>query len=457
MNEFVNIINAHWSEIINSVRDEILLSDVSYKTWFLPLKVYDIVNDTIIITTPSDYVDFNFHYVKLKYGRLLKVAISEILNVEYEIDFRPLNELESNHSSISSTITQDSKSYISDLNPMYTFDNFIESPSSNLAYSAALSVAESPGEYYNPLFIWGGVGLGKTHLMQSIAHMTMKHFPNKKVLYVKSESFTNELVQAIRFGKASPEELRKKYRNLDVLLIDDIQFIIGKESTQEEFFHTFNALYEAKKQIVISSDKPPKDFTTLEDRLLSRFECGLLVDIQPPTYEIRMAILKKKMEAEGFDFKEEILDYIASNITSNVRELEGSLNKIKAISRLQRLQKNEITLDVAKDALKSFISPNDKKKVDLNYIAEKTAEHFGITMNEMYSNNRSRNIAYPRQIVMYLCRKLTSLSLTEIGEKLGKRDHTTILHGVQKIEDDIIKDPAAANTIDILIKKINPQ
>ncbi|MBP5184997.1 MAG: chromosomal replication initiator protein DnaA [Lachnospiraceae bacterium] len=451
-NNLIDSVNQHWTEILLNVKKDLGMTDITYKTWLEPLKVSSIKDNTFIITSQDS--SFSYDYIKSKYGIHLKLAISNFFNHEYDIDFKNSDELLSE--SINKTAI-DRKSYSSDLNPTYTFENFVVGSSSNLAFSAALAVADSPGEFYNPLFIHGGAGLGKTHLMQAIGNYIYQNDPSKKVLYVTSEAFTNEIVRSIREGKSSPEETRNKYRNLDVLLIDDIQFIIGKESTQEEFFNTFNALRESKKQIVISSDKPPKEFTTLEERLRSRFDSGLVVDIQPPTYETRMAILKRKLDSSGIDLNEEILEYIAENVTSNIREMEGSLNKIVAIYRLQRLSKDQITLDVAKDALKSIISTKKTRKVDINYIAEIVAEHYNISINDIYSKNKSRNFAYPRQIVMYLARNLTSLSLTEIGELLGKKDHSTIIHGINKVTDDIKNSQSIADTIDILIKKINPQ
>ncbi len=289
--------------------------------------------------------------------------------------------------------------------------------------------------------------------MHSIAHYILEQNPNSKVLYVTSEKFTNELIESIRNADTTPTEFREKYRNIDVLLIDDIQFIIGKERTQEEFFHTFNTLHESKKQIIISSDKPPKDILTLEERLRSRFEWGLTVDIQSPDYETRMAILKKKEELDCLTIDDEVMKYIASNIKSNIRELEGALTKIVALSRLK---KKEVDVILAEEALKDLISPDNKKTVTLDLIIEVVSEHFTTTTSEIYSDNRSRNIAYPRQIAMYLCRKLTSLSLTDIGKMMGNRDHSTVLHGCNKVEKDIKKDPSMQNTIDVLIKKINP-
>ena len=323
------------------------------------------------------------------------------------------------------------------LNPRYTFDTFVVGANNNLAHAAALAVAESPGEVYNPLFIYGGVGLGKTHLMHSIAHFILKNNPEAKILYVTSEKFTNELIDAIRNkNNISTTEFREKYRNNDVLLIDDIQFIIGKESTQEEFFHTFNTLYEAKKQIIISSDKPPKEIETLEERLRSRFEWGLTVDIQSPDYETRMAIL-------------------ATNIKSNIRELEGALTKIVALSKLDH--NKEINIALAEEALKDIISPNAERKVTPELIIQVVADHFGITPLDISSQKRNKEVVYPRQIVMYLCQSMTGASLQEIGRYLGGRDHTTIIHGREKIAADLKTNENLANTIEILKKKLSPQ
>ena len=341
------------------------------------------------------------------------------------------------------------------LNPRYTFDTFVVGANNNLAHAASLAVAESPGEIYNPLFIYGGVGLGKTHLMHSIAHFILKNNPKAKILYVTSEKFTNELIDAIRNkNNISTTEFREKYRNNDVLLIDDIQFIIGKESTQEEFFHTFNALYEAKKQIIISSDKPPKEIETLEERLRSRFEWGLTVDIQSPDYETRMAILRKKEELEGYNIDNEVIKYIASNIKSNIRELEGALTKIVALSKLDR---KEINLDLAEEALKDLISPNGTQEVTPELIIQVVADHYGVTPLDLASQKRSKDIVYPRQIAMYLCRSMVDTSLQHIGKCLGGRDHTTIIHGIEKVEAELATNSSLQNTIDILKKKINPQ
>ena len=341
------------------------------------------------------------------------------------------------------------------LNPKYTFDTFVVGKNNNFAHAAALAAAESPGTIYNPLFIHGGVGLGKTHLMHSIGHFILRNNPQARVLYVTSEKFTNELIDAIRNkNNISTTEFRSKYRNIDVLLIDDIQFIIGKESTQEEFFHTFNALYEDKKQIVITSDRPPKELETLEDRLRSRFEWGLTVDIQSPDYETRMAILRKKEELDGINIDNEVIKYIANNVKSNIRELEGALTKIVALGRLNR---QEINVELAEEALKDLISPGEKREVTPELILQVVADHYNLTPDDIISQKRSREVVIPRQIVMYLCRTMTTTPLKTIGNYLGGRDHTTILHGQEKIASDVEKDESMRNTIDILIKKINTQ
>ena len=341
------------------------------------------------------------------------------------------------------------------LKPRYTFDTFVVGANNALAHAASLAVAESPGEIYNPLFIYGGVGLGKTHLMHSIAHFILKNNPKAKILYVTSEKFTNELIDAIRNkNNISTTEFREKYRNNDVLLIDDIQFIIGKESTQEEFFHTFNALHEAKKQIIISSDKPPKEIETLEERLRSRFEWGLTVDIQSPDYETRMAILRKKEELEGYNIDNEVIKYIATHIKSNIRELEGALTKIVALSKLN---KKEITLELAEEALKDLISPNAVREITPELIINVVADHYKIQPSDITSSKRNKEVVYPRQIVMYLCRHMTNTSLQAIGKELGGKDHTTIIHGADKITAELVDNEALANTIEILKKKISPQ
>ena len=399
---------------------------------------------------------------KRKYGFLLQITIEELTGIECELEFVTLEQVgarqeEADKSQLINRALEVNRQVIqnANLNPRYTFDSFVVGANNNLAHAASLAVAESPGEIYNPLFIYGGVGLGKTHLMHSIGHFILKNNPQAKVLYVTSEKFTNELIDAIRNkNNISTTEFREKYRNNDILLIDDIQFIIGKESTQEEFFHTFNSLYEAKKQIIISSDKPPKEIETLEERLRSRFEWGLTVDIQSPDYETRMAILRKKEELEGYNIDNEVIKYIATNVKSNIRELEGALTKIVALSKLN---KQEITIELAEEALKDLISPNETKEVTPELIIQVVADHFGITPLDISSQKRNKEVVFPRQIVMFLCRSMTDTPLQAIGKYLGGRDHTTIIHGYEKIGADMDKNESLRNTIEILKKKINPQ
>lgn len=441
-------IREKWNTVLDYMKHEYDITDVAYRTWLLPLSVYSVNGDTITLSVDDSKIGaISLDFIRNKYGLFLKTAIAEVLNHDFDLNFI----LKSNAAAeVSSSKSKNDSS--ANLNPKYTFDTFVIGPNNSFAHAAALAVAESPAEIYNPLFIYGGVGLGKTHLMHSIAHYILARNSESKVMYVTSEKFTNELIQSIR-NKTTPD-FREKYRNIDVLLIDDIQFIIGKESTQEEFFHTFNTLHESKKQIIISSDRPPKDIQTLEDRLRSRFEWGLITDIQSPPYETRMAILNKKVESDGLFIENEILEFIAANIKSNIRELEGSLNKLVALSRLK---KKEINMELVAEAIQDYISMSSHKTITLPYIVDIVADHFGLTSQEIYSKNRSSKIAYPRQIAMYLCRKCIGMSLSDIGKSMGNKDHTTVLHGCNKIEDDLKNDISLQNTVDVLIKKINPQ
>ena len=452
-------IKEKWDQILLHIKEEHELTDVSFKTWLLPTEPYDVKGNTLQILVP----DIHFlGYIKRKYGFLLQITIEELTGIECELEFVTLEQVgarqeEADKSQLINRALEVNRQVIqnANLNPRYTFDSFVVGANNNLAHAASLAVAESPGEIYNPLFIYGGVGLGKTHLMHSIGHFILKNNPQAKVLYVTSEKFTNELIDAIRNkNNISTTEFREKYRNNDILLIDDIQFIIGKESTQEEFFHTFNSLYEAKKQIIISSDKPPKEIETLEERLRSRFEWGLTVDIQSPDYETRMAILRKKEELERYNIDNEVIKYIATNVKSNIRELEGALTKIVALSKLN---KQEITIELAEEALKDLISPNETKEVTPELIIQVVADHFGITPLDISSQKRNKEVVFPRQIVMFLCRSMTDTPLQAIGKYLGGRDHTTIIHGYEKIGADMDKNESLRNTIEILKKKINPQ
>ena len=455
----IDKIKENWDQILLNLKEEHEIMDVSFKTWLLPLKPYSFKNNTLTIIVPEQTF---LTFVKRKYGLPLMVTVSEFLGVECKIDFQLKDTVEEDSPAKQPQLIEKNMNVVSpqviqsaNLNPKYTFDTFVVGSNNNLAHAAALAVAESPGEIYNPLFIYGGVGLGKTHLMHAIAHFILKNTPDAKILYVTSETFTNELIDAIRNkNNTTTTEFREKYRNNDVLLIDDIQFIIGTESTQEGFCHTFNPLYESKKQIIISSDKPPKEIETLEERLRSRFEWGLTVDIQSPDYETRMAILRKKEELEGYNIDNEVITYIATNIKSNIRELEGALTKVMAYSRLNKC---EINLKMAEEALKDIISPGAQREVTPELIIQIVAEHFGLTPQDIASQKRTKEIVYPRQIAMYLCRDMLATPLQTIGSFLGGRDHTTIIHGADKISSDLKKDETLKNTIEILKKKINPQ
>ena len=461
----MNEVKEKWPEIIEHLRVEHELLNLSFNTWIKPLKVYDVIDDTAYILVNKDS---SVEYIDKKYRLPLMVCIAEITGKEYEIQFvseddDKLNEI--HNASIDNGQKKKTKSLAekAGLNPKYTFDTFVVGGNNNFAHAASLAVAESPGEVYNPLFLYGGVGLGKTHLMHSIAHFILDKNPKKKVLYVTSETFTNELIDALRNGKTAGNEsamlnFRDKYRNIDVLLIDDIQFIIGKESTQEEFFHTFNHLHTLGKQIIISSDKPPKDIETLESRLRTRFEWGLIADISSPDYETRMAILQKKIELdhlEKYNIKNDVLDYIAANVKSNIRELEGSLNKLIALYKLNN-NNNPIDIALAAEALKDIISSDNRREVTPELILDIVADHFGITVADLKSKKRDSEIAVPRQICMYLMRTMTDTALKGIGAVLGGKDHSTVKYGVEKIAKDIESDEMMANTINIIKKKINP-
>jgi chromosomal replication initiator protein len=345
--------------------------------------------------------------------------------------------------------SEDISQYLRGLNPRYVFENFIVGASNRFAHAAALAVSETPSKVYNPLFIYGGVGLGKTHLMQAIAHYVLAHHPSLKVCYVSSETFTNELILAIQEGTTA--EFRNRYRGVDLLLIDDIQFVAGKDATQEEFFHTFDALHQATKQIVISSDRPPKEISTLEERLRTRFEWGLICDIQPPDIETRMAILRKKAEIEGREVPIEVCQYIAERIPSNIRELEGALIRVLAFTELQ---KKPVTVEVTKEVLHDLLPDRKPLPITVDVIKKVVAEHYGIDLGDFSAKRRTRNVAFPRQIAMYLSRKLTDSSLPRIGEQFGGRDHTTVLHACDKVDSERKANPDLEDTLNTLIARI---
>ena len=459
MDTQLELLKEKWDKILESIRDDNELSNVAFKTWLLPLKVFRIEGNILKITAPFEQAAT---YVENKYKTFLYVAVAEAMGEEYEIRIitedeapkeKPL-EPETPKKAAAAPAPKVAEEQKTNLNPRYTFDTFVIGSNNRFAHAAALAVAESPGKEYNPLFLYGGVGLGKTHLMHSVAHYILQQDPTKKVLYVTSEVFTNELIDSIRNGNNnSMTAFREKYRNIDVLLIDDVQFIIGKESTQEEFFHTFNALHSANKQIIISSDRPPKDMETLEARLQSRFEWGLIADISSPDYETRMAILRKKEELDGYNIDDEVIRYIATNIKSNIRELEGALNKLVALSNLE---KREINISMAEEVLKDIISPNQKREVTPQVILEVVAEHYGISVSDIIGGKRNAEIVTPRQVVMYLCREITDTPYKAIGILLGNRDHSTIINGDGKVRKQLqANDGSLKNNIDIIRKKLS--
>ena len=443
-----------WETIKETVRKEYDLSEISYTTWIAPLKFYKIENDTVIVSIPSDQ-SHALKYISGKYKSYFQVTITEMMNHNYDVSFILEKDQEGEETS---SETKDPNYLInyenSNLNQKYKFDTFVVGSSNKFAHSASLAVAESPGVTYNPLYLYGGAGLGKTHLMHSIGHFILEQNPNMKILYVTSEQFTNEVIESIRSGNAAAmTNLREKYRTVDVLLIDDIQFIIGKESTQEEFFHTFNVLHSARKQIILSSDKPPKDMETLEERFRSRFEWGLIADIQAPNYETKMAILRKNAETFDKDISDDILDYIATNIKSNIRELEGALNKIIAFIRLNKI--DELTMEAAEEALKDIIYPEKAKTITPTLILETVAEHYNVSPSDITSKKRNGELIQPRHVVMYLCRNLIDIPFANIAKLLNKKDHTTIIHGVNKITEEIVDDMELRNKIEVIKKKLN--
>ena len=445
-----------WEKTLDIIKGE--LSEVSFNTWIKSCEPISMSSDTIKISVPNAFTQ---EILEKRYKDLVANSIKAICSKLYNIEFLIASEIqnsEENQSETKDSNLKGNKKFIvndemtNNLNPKYTFDSFVIGNSNRFAHAASLAVAESPAKAYNPLFIYGGVGLGKTHLMHAIGHYVLKNNPNAKVVYVSSEKFTNELINAIKDD--NNEEFRNKYRNVDILLIDDIQFIAGKERTQEEFFHTFNALHDANKQIILSSDRPPKEIPTLEDRLRSRFEWGLIADIQVPDFETRMAILKKKADVEKLSVANEVMVYIATKIKSNIRELEGALIRIVAYSSLTN---REITVDLASEALKDIISKKQGKHITIEIIQDIVASYFNLRVDDLKSQRRTRNVSYPRQIAMYLSRKLTDMSLPKIGEEFGGRDHTTVIHAYEKISDNLNRDETLQHTIDDLTKKLTQE
>lgn len=441
-------LNELWERTLNVIKSE--LTEVSFNTWIKSITPMSKTDYLIRLGVPNN---FTKDILLGRYKDLIINSIQAISSKTYALEFIVVtdesDESETKKAESKPEVTPITEARTSTLNPKYTFKSFVIGNSNRFAHAASLAVAESPAKAYNPLFIYGGVGLGKTHLMHAIGHYILSNNPNSKVVYVTSEKFTNELINSIKDDKN--EEFRNKYRNVDVLLIDDIQFIAGKERTQEEFFHTFNTLYEANKQIILSSDRPPKEIPTLEDRLRSRFEWGLIADIAAPDFETRIAILKKKADDEKLNVDNDVMVYIANKIKSNIRELEGALIRIIAYSSLTG---RDITVDLASEALKDIISSKQSKQITVDLIQDIVSSFYNLKIEELKSAKRTRNIAYPRQIAMYLCRKLTDLSLPRIGEEFGGRDHTTVIHAYEKISKNIKKDQELESVVNDLMKKI---
>ena len=439
-------LNEFWNEALKIIEEE--SSAVSFETWFRPISPYGIQGNCLYLQVENPLAK---DMLEKRYFDLLRNTIKQVAKRDYEIIILLGNELP--QKLITEKNIQKSNNDIPrNLNPKYVFSSFVVGNSNRMAHAASLAVAEAPARNYNPLFLYGNSGLGKTHLMHSIAHYILEHNNDAKVLYVTSETFTNELILSIQNNRN--EAFRNKYRNIDVLLIDDIQFISKKEGTQEEFFHTFNALYESTKQIIISSDRPPKEIETLEDRLRSRFEMGLIADIQPPDYETRIAILRKKAERDNLQVPDDVMAYIAKNIASNIRELEGALTRIVAFATLTN---QNISITLAENSLKDIFSENASAPLTPNLIQEIVAHHYNIRIEDLQGSKKPKNIAFPRQISMYLCRKLLDISLPKIGEGFGGRDHTTVIHAISKIEKQLENDTALQNTILQLEKEIKGQ
>ena len=415
------------------------VTKISYETWIKDLELQSMENNTIVLIA---HTQFQKDSIMSRYYDLFKNTFKYLTNKEWEITVVVNEDGEGGEQSSSAQPEHYTQNLNSNLNPKYTFESFVVGNNNRFAHAAALAVAEAPATSYNPLFLYGGVGLGKTHLMHAIANEILVHNKNTSILYVTSEKFTNQLINAIKDNKN--EQFRNKYRNIDVLLIDDIQFIAGKERIQEEFFHTFNALHESGKQIVISSDRPPKDINFLEDRLKSRFEWGLIADISNPDYETRLAILRKKAQLDNIIIDDDILSNIANKIDSNIRELEGTLNKLIAKASLIN---SPITMEMAEKAINDVVTQQEKI-LSIELIQETISKYFNISVNDLKGIKRSVDVTFPRQIAMYLCRNVAGQPLTVIGAKFGKRDHTTVLHACNKIENEVKENPSTKRIVD---------
>ncbi|GAB6990945.1 chromosomal replication initiator protein DnaA [Paenibacillus pini] len=439
-----------WQQILSIIHTK--LSKPSYDTWFKATKALQLSDHSIVISAPTT---FAVEWLESRYTKLVSSTIYEVMGKQVDVKFvieenKPAEFVPQQPAPQPQVTHEEALTHM--LNPKYTFDTFVIGSGNRFAHAASLAVAEAPAKAYNPLFLYGGVGLGKTHLMHAIGHYILEHNPASRVVYISSEKFTNEFINSIRDNRA--ESFRNKYRNVDILLIDDIQFLAGKESTQEEFFHTFNALHEEQKQIIISSDRPPKEIPTLEDRLRSRFEWGLITDIQPPDLETRIAILRKKARAENLDIPNEAMMYIANQIDTNIRELEGALIRVVAYSSLTN---QDVTTHLAAEALKDIIPSSRPRMITIQDIQQKVGEYYNLRMEDFKARKRTKAVAFPRQIAMYLSRELTDFSLPKIGEAFGGRDHTTVIHAHDKITKSLKVDQDLFKVVNSITEKIkNP-
>lgn len=426
--ELLEHLDELWSSVLAQVETKI--SKPSFETWLKSTKLLSYQNETVTISAPNSFARdwLENHYVHLITGILSDLTGDDLLIKFVVPKDQDMDDFQLPAPRVKPGQNEHQEFLPGMLNPKYTFDTFVIGSGNRFAHAASLAVAEAPAKAYNPLFIYGGVGLGKTHLMHAIGHYVLEHNPDAKVVYLSSEKFTNEFINSIRDNQTV--DFRNKYRSVDILLIDDIQFLAGKEQTQEEFFHTFNTLHEESKQIIISSDRPPKEIPTLEDRLRSRFEWGLITDITPPDLETRIAILRKKAKADGLDIPNDVMTYIANSIDSNIRELEGALIRVVAYSSLIN---RDMSAELAAEALKD-IMPNSKPKViTILDIQNAVGSQFNVKLEDFKTKRRTKDIAYPRQVAMYLSREMTDFSLPKIGEEFGGRDHTTVIHAHEKI------------------------
>ena len=439
-----------WTETLEILKSKI--SEQNISTWIMPINPVKIIGNQLVVEVPNKFIK---DWIKDNYKNIIEEALSSVGTVNYIVDIKINKEITVEESKEPKTIdfknekkTKD-LNYLPNLNPKYTFDTFVSGTSNQFAHAAAMAVSNNPATTYNPLFIYGGVGLGKTHLVNAIGNEIYKKNNNTKICYYSSEKFTNELINSLRHAKM--DHFRNKFRSIDILLIDDIQFIAGKKSTQEEFFHTFNALYESHKQIIVTSDKFPKEIPDLEERLRSRFEWGLIADIQAPDTETKQAILNMKADLNNIKVPEDVIFFLANSISNNVRELEGYLIRIGAFSSLTS---TPINIEMAKKVLKDMLIENSRE-ITIEKIQKKVADHFQIKTTELKSSKRLKSIVFPRQIAMYICRNLTSLSYPEIGSKFGGKDHSTIIHAIKKIEKMMKEDLQTKIMIERLIENLS--